>query len=289
MPSQTFESSSASLSAPSSTASSSSTSSGTAPSPYAEFTDDLEDLTLSIILKPHDYAASVAIADGDWSLPEVQGEAPGLTSGGVHEGAGDADSYRLETSAGDGTSLADIELQLEDSAIIHGSRQDGSDVTSNSTMSPSSLIPRASAATLAQLRSRLTQRTTIVPSVSYDAATDSYLYEAERTRVERLEREADERRRRRREERKRAQLGPATTTFSASSGSSTSSPVSSAEQQAEAPKGSGPSVKRRPREAAVLIPLINVLKPDSRTGETELGILMQVRAGGMRMHAGEVR
>lgn len=56
----------------------------------------------------------------------------------------------------------------------------------------------------------------------------------------------------------------------------------------------------RPREAAVLLPLVNLRRADlpafegkgkERATDDEIipGILLQVRAGHMRMHAGEVR
>lgn len=229
--------------------------------PYAAFTSDLEDLTASIILKPREYAASVEVAEADWTLPRGQST---RGSEGVGGGGGDDDAW---------TSSADLvlqELDTEHSSSIHkdDSAPPAQTTTVNQTMPP--LLPRASAATLAQLRHRLSQRSSIVPSVSYDVATDSYLYEAEKTRVERLEREAEERKMKRKLKR-------------GGTGSSDGPAI-----------GSGPAShstkQRRPREAAVLIPLINVVKPGGGHGdETELGILMQVRAGGMRMHAGEVR
>ncbi len=46
----------------------------------------------------------------------------------------------------------------------------------------------------------------------------------------------------------------------------------------------------KPRQAAVLIPLINIETKDlNGTKVIEPGILLEVRAGGMRMHSGEIR
>lgn len=228
-------------------------------SPYAAFTSDLEDFTASIILKPREYAASVEVAEEDWTLPGGR-----LARGSEGVGGGGGDDAWISSA-----DLVLQELDTRHSSSIHKRRTPPAQTTTvNQTMPP--LLPRASATTLAQLRHRLSLRSSIVPSVSYDVATDSYLYEAEKTRVERLEREAEERKMKRKLKR-------------GGTGSSDGPAI-----------GSGPAShstkQRRPREAAVLIPLINVVKPGGGHGdETELGILMQVRAGGMRMHAGEVR
>jgi hypothetical protein len=70
--------------------------------------------------------------------------------------------------------------------------------------------------------------------------------------------------------------------------------------QINAKKGLKSGIGDKPREAAVLLPLVNLRRADlpafsgkgkQRAMEDDVipGILLQVRAGHMRMHAGEVR
>jgi len=124
------------------------------------------------------------------------------------------------------------------------------------------------------LRDVLTRQTRPPESVSYDAVARRYLYKGEGERVGEINRSSD-----------------------AKKGKGRAGTDGNADQ-----------VDDGPREAAVLLPLVNFRREDlgkpqadtvdgdGRTpanaielGQIVPGILFQVRAGHMRMHAGEVR
>lgn len=166
-----------------------------------------------------------------------------------------------------------------DKSILHQAPSLSASTSSAHPLHPTEdhLSTMLSPRTIAELRTLLSSKTSIVPSVSYDTARGTYLYKNEQIRVEKLEKEREQRVLRK----------------------SVDTPKTARVAQGI----------KNPREAAVLIPLISVLKrsgqssslspslppspsassfSQSKSPETELGILMQVRAGGMRMHAGEV-
>ena len=124
------------------------------------------------------------------------------------------------------------------------------------------------------IRDVLTRQTRPPESVSYDAVTRRYLYKGEGERVAEINRSSD------------AKKGKGKVDTDGNAG----------------------RAEEIPREAAVLLPLVNFRREDlgkpqadtvdvdGRTptktfelGDIVPGILFQVRAGHMRMHAGEVR